>query len=142
MHHDDLRVLEALTDLAFQRDMAGLQPVLAREAALRRSLARLKDQEAAARADPERLALMRPLGADVTWQAWVSRTRRDLNTRLAAVLAEKETHLAKARRAFGRARVAAELRFQAAIVSRKSRETAQQRALLEQVSRAGTKPRQ
>jgi hypothetical protein len=133
MKAEDLRTLEALTELAFRRDMATLQPVLAREVALRQSLARLADQEASARAHPDRLALMRPMGADVTWQSWLSRSRRDLNTRLAAVLAEKEAHLARARRAFGRAHVASELTASASAKARQAQAALEHRRVLERL---------
>ena len=45
---------------------------------------------------------MRALGADLLWQGWHSRTRRQLNIELAQVTARKLMAMDKVRKAFGR----------------------------------------
>lgn len=118
MRQDQIRDLKALTDLAHRRDVAALQPILGQEAELRAALARLDAQESQTRGDPGQLALMRPMGADVLWQAWLARNRRDLNGRLAEILSRKEAHLARLRKSFGRAQAANDLNARSEALTR------------------------
>ncbi|QBF29699.1 hypothetical protein [Thalassococcus sp. S3] len=110
MKQTDLAALADITELAFQREQAKLQPILAEEGRIRRALAHLDEQVRRVRTDPESVALMRPCGADVAWQSWEGRTRRALNMQLAHVMAEKTELLHRVRSAFGKTCVVDHLR--------------------------------
>ncbi|MEM9550336.1 MAG: hypothetical protein AAGA05_04120 [Pseudomonadota bacterium] len=109
MKLEELQALRDLTELAYQRDLAHLKPLLDREADLRRQLTRLDHQAQDARQNDAAMEVMRPMGADILWEKWLARTRRDLNTQLAALMAQKEHKMAGLRKSFGRSTVAADL---------------------------------
>lgn len=105
----DLDTLHTLTELKYQKSMAGLADILARENQLRGEIQQLRDQAYEAQALPASPHSMQNIGADVIWLRWVSRTTQKLNIELAQVLARKETLLADHRRALGRKSVAGNL---------------------------------
>ncbi|MBE0454792.1 hypothetical protein [Roseovarius autotrophicus] len=103
----DSRALVALTAARRDREASRFRTVLDDEARLRAALARLDMQAAAARALPEQaVSGLREIGADLSWQGWVARSRAALNSELALTLARKEQALPPLRRAFGKAETA------------------------------------
>ncbi|MEL6488151.1 MAG: hypothetical protein AAFQ13_13525 [Pseudomonadota bacterium] len=105
----DLRTLQTLTELKYQKSLSGLSDILAREAKLRGELAQLRRHTVEAQSLPVAAHSMRNIGADVIWLQWVAKATRSLNIELAQVLAQKEALLANQRRALGRQTVAANL---------------------------------
>lgn len=105
----DLRTLQTLTELKYQKSLSGLSDILAREAKLRGELAQLRRHTVEAQSLPVAAHSMRNIGADVIWLQWVAKATRSLNIELAQVLAQKEALLANQRRALGRRTVAANL---------------------------------
>lgn len=105
----DLRTLQTLTELKYQKSLSGLSDILAREAKLRGELAQLRRHTVEAQSLPVAAHSMRNIGADVIWLQWVAKATRSLNIELAQVLAQKESLLANQRRALGRRTVAANL---------------------------------
>ncbi len=101
--------IQKLTEIKYQREQHLFKSIVAEETALRGELARLNEQEQAARQGDDETRPMRSIGADVIWLAWVGRAKTQLNLQLAQVLARKEHHLAAVRRAYGRVLVAGEL---------------------------------
>lgn len=109
--------LAQLMELKYQRDQDALLRVVAEETRLRRAIATLREQASSADKDTE----MNRMGADVVWRQWAGQAQSDINTRLAAILAQKEQLLVHARRAFGRVQVAKTLAEQSAEADRTER---------------------
>ncbi|WP_101067138.1 hypothetical protein [Roseovarius salinarum] len=91
-----------LAGALYEMEQARMHETLREEAALREDLGQLD-----AHWHDTTATAARAIGADVLWQGWVARRRAELNSRLAAVLAQKEKHIAALRAANGR-KVAAE----------------------------------
>lgn len=94
--------MAAVTAAQYMQEHAKVQPTLAREAALRGQLAQLNQQVQAAREQSQNDHAMKALGADLLWQGWHSRTRRQLNVELAKATAQKLRMMDQLRLAFGR----------------------------------------
>ena len=110
MTRTDIHEIAALTDAARQADAARLRDIRAEEDQLRQALARLDaaGESSMALSAPQWHGL-RAIGADLLWQRWADRTRRDLQQTLAHVLARKEIALAALRLTHGRSQAAAQL---------------------------------
>ena len=102
MKQNMLDQMAAVTAAQYMQEHAKVQPVLAQEAALRGQLARLNAQVQTAREQAEGDHAMRALGADLLWQGWHTRTRRQLNLELAQATAKKLRMMDQLRKAFGR----------------------------------------
>lgn len=99
--------LAALTDMLFRAEQARLREIVTREAALRRDLARLDENRRRSLQLPDdQLTGMRHIGADLQWQAWLGRSREELNRQLALCLAQKARMMTALRHAHGRKRAA------------------------------------
>ncbi|MDF1668140.1 MAG: hypothetical protein P1U83_00885 [Roseovarius sp.] len=95
--------LAELTNILFQAEQSKMRQVVEQEAALRRDLAQLDASREANLALPTaKLRAVRQIGADVQWQAWLGRTRADLNRRLALCLVQKERMMKALQQAHGR----------------------------------------
>lgn len=99
---DTFASVQDVTEARYLAEYRKIQPILAEEARLRGALTRLDDQARAARDVLMDQHAMQATGADIQWQAWVSRTRRQLNVELAQVLARKSAAMEGVRAAFGR----------------------------------------
>lgn len=102
MNGDKIEQMAQVTEALYLSEFRKIQSLLQEESRLRSSLARLQEQ-----ADGERQRLaddmpMQSIGADLLWQAWLVRSRKQLNIELSQVLAKKATALHQVRRAFGR----------------------------------------
>ena len=94
--------MAAVTEAQYLREHAKVKPILDEEAALRGKLSKLDAQMKETREQSEQDHAMRALGADLLWQGWHSRTRRQLNMELAQVTARKLKAMDQIRKAFGR----------------------------------------
>lgn len=92
-----------LTDALYQAQLAKLQDVLTEEQTLRGALADLEaGQKHVRHLDAPGLGQMRQIGADIIWQGWVDRRRRDLQAQLARCLVRKNRLMGHIQKAFGR----------------------------------------
>ncbi|MDE4172947.1 hypothetical protein PXK01_02215 [Phaeobacter sp. PT47_59] len=94
--------MAAVTAAQYLREHARIKPVLDEEARLRGQLNKLKAQVQETRAQAEDSHAMKALGADLLWEGWHTRTRRQLNTELAQATAKKLVAMDKLRKSFGR----------------------------------------
>ena len=127
----DLDTLHTLTELKYQKSMAGLADILERENQLRGEIQQLRDQAYEAQALPASPHSMQHIGADVIWLRWVSQTTQRLNIELAQVLARKETLLADHRRTLGRKSVAGTLADDARRDAKAARDAAALKKVIE-----------
>ena len=93
-----IRVAEARYHKAFD----DIRPVLDQEARIRRDLKQLDDQQARNRKMLDGEVGLRAIGADILWQGWTEKARRELNTELAQVMARKIPAMNEVRKQFGR----------------------------------------
>jgi hypothetical protein len=97
---NDLAMMQKLVEVKYRQEQESFARLMTQENILRASLRRLDLQLEDSRkcADAEQKAI----GADVLWQAWVGRKKRELNMQLAQVLAVKERHIAQVRKTYGK----------------------------------------
>ena len=143
----DLVQLERAAGAAYQAAQASLRDILAEETRLRSALADLDAKRSDTHAlAPEEMRAPRAVGADILWQAWVQRTRQELNMRLARTLVSKSDKLAALRLAFGRVDAVKTLIDQEKSARRKAAqdrefEEGQSLALLRSATSAGARSR-
>lgn len=95
--------LVRITSAAQRMEEARMHRLTEEESALRAELEALEVAHRANHTLPETdLMATRSVGADILWQGWVSRSRRQLQVRLANVLARKGDALRDLRKAYGR----------------------------------------
>ncbi|MEO3477819.1 hypothetical protein AAFO90_09085 [Phaeobacter sp. CAU 1743] len=94
--------MAAVTSAQYLREHARVKPILDEEARLRGQLAKLNAHVQATRSEAEGDHAMKALGADLLWEGWHTRTKRNLNTELAQVTAKKLMAMDKLRKTFGR----------------------------------------
>ncbi len=97
-----LAQMRAVTNAVYLREHAKVKPILDREARLRGKLTMLKEQVEQSRALVDESHEMKALGVDLNWQRWHTNARRDINTELAQITAQKLRAMDKLRQAFGR----------------------------------------
>lgn len=97
---NDLAVMKTLVGIKYQQQQESFARLLAQENKLRNSLLQLDAHLAASRNSDD--TSQKAIGADVVWQAWIGRKKRELNMQLAQVLAVKERHVAQVRQAYGK----------------------------------------
>lgn len=104
---DDLAMMQKLVNVKYHQQQESFSRLLVQENKLRGSLTQLDEHMSASRksGDPHQKAI----GADVAWQAWIGRKKRELNIQLAQVLAVKEKHIAQVRAAYGKVLVTDQL---------------------------------
>jgi len=110
---DVLRVL-------YDREHQAIVTILAREAELRSNLRRLDELTARNKETGNNSHMLNAVGATLLWQGWIARTRHQLNSELARVMATKLAGMDRVRIAFGRQR-AVELMISADLRERKNR---------------------
>ncbi len=124
----DLAMMRKLVDVKYRQQQESFSRLLAQENRLRASLQQLDEQMAASQSSND--TPQKAIGADVLWQAWVGRKKRELNMQLAQVLAVKERHVAQVRRAYGKVLAAQHLHRQATTTrKRKTAQTLMDRAV-------------
>lgn len=103
----DLAKLEQLVELKYRQQQESFARLIAQENKLRLSLRQLDQHLVESRSSRD--TPQKAIGADVLWQAWIGRKKRELNIQLAQVLAVKEQHIAQVRRAYGKVLVTNDL---------------------------------
>lgn len=96
----DLGKMQKLVDIKYRQQRESFARLMAQETQLRTSLQQLDTYLAESIAQDD--TPQRAIGADVVWQSWIGRKKRDLNMQLAQVLAIKERHIAQVRTAYGK----------------------------------------
>ncbi len=96
----DLAMMQKLVEVKYRKQQESFARLMAQESRLRASLRQLDMQMAESRSSADHQ--QKAIGADVAWQAWVGRKKRELNMQLAQVLAVKERHIAQVRTAYGK----------------------------------------
>ncbi|MQY41981.1 hypothetical protein GG681_04975 [Epibacterium sp. SM1969] len=94
--------MASVTEAQYLQEHAKIKPVLDAEAALRSKLTQLDAQVKEARGLSNQDIAMKSLGADLLWQGWHTRTRRQLNVELAQATAKKLMAMDRLRKSFGR----------------------------------------
>lgn len=126
---ESLAAMQQLVDLKYRQQQESFARLIAQENTLRASLGQLDAKLEQSRRNTD--AQQSAIGADILWNAWVGRKKRELNMKLAQVLAVKEQHIAQVRKAYGKV-IVTEALFKAAV-----KEASQKRAL-SQLERAIT----
>ncbi|NSY38761.1 hypothetical protein [Leisingera sp. ANG59] len=121
--------MAAITAAQYMQEHAKVQPVLAREAELRGQMAKLNEQVQAAREQASSDHAMKALGADLLWEGWHSRTRRQLNMDLAKATAQKLRMMDQLRTTFGRKHAVETM----AATERKRQKAAQAKAFMDRL---------
>lgn len=104
MRLDKLSQMSDVMRALYDREFRAIAAILAEESDLRSKLAQL-DAQVADNLDVGDNALsLNVVGAQLLWQGWTSRTRRQLNSDLAQVMAKKLVAMDRVRVAFGRQR--------------------------------------
>ena len=102
MSRKQLKDLHVVAQLRFLQEYAKISDILRDEAQIREQLMRLEQKSRQVEAPADAIQTMSIVGADILWQSWVSRSRRQLNMELAQVLARKSDAIAGFRKAFGK----------------------------------------
>nr|WP_296430756.1 hypothetical protein [Roseovarius sp. BRH_c41] len=102
--------LVCVTEAMYRSEAARMQALLADERRLRAELRQIEEVRFAARDVPDsRLQGYREIGADLTWQGWIGRSKANLHADLARVLGRKGQVSNLLRRAYGKYLAATEL---------------------------------
>ncbi|MEP1767148.1 MAG: hypothetical protein ABJJ53_10995 [Sulfitobacter sp.] len=107
----EIAKIQKLVDLKYHQQQESFSRLLAQENRLRGSLFQLDQQLSDSRNTTD--TQQQAIGADILWQAWIGRKKRDLNLQLAQVLSVKERHIEQVRSAYGKVVVAEQLYQQA-----------------------------
>ncbi|WP_299026906.1 hypothetical protein [uncultured Sulfitobacter sp.] len=89
-----------MVEIKYRQQQESFARLMVQENRLRASLTQLDQQMADSRASKD--SPQKAIGADVLWQAWIGRKKRELNMQLAQILAVKERHIAQVRHAYGK----------------------------------------
>jgi hypothetical protein len=103
----DLIMMQKLVEIKYQQQQQSFARLMTQENRLRLSLKQLDQQLADSRSNND--TKQQAIGADILWQAWIGRKKRELNLKLAQILAVKERHVAQVREAYGKVLVTKEL---------------------------------
>ncbi|WP_234170822.1 hypothetical protein [Ruegeria pomeroyi] len=105
-------ILDQMTGVGealYLREYERIRAVLEEEARITAQIARLDDQVLRIRAEGTGDHGYRSVGADILWQSWESRTRRQLNSDLARARAKRLSMMDELKRAFGRKQAIAQI---------------------------------
>lgn len=130
MRLDKIDQMSAVMRALYDREFRAIAAILAEEAGLREKLNRLDEQIAQNRDACANGHMMQAVGAQLLWQGWTIRTRGQLNTELAQVMAKKIVSMDRVRVAFGRQRAVEMMQSAAVTELRKSRAKQQEINLL------------
>ncbi|MCF6233694.1 MAG: hypothetical protein L3J36_11470 [Rhodobacteraceae bacterium] len=104
MRLDKLGQMSDVMRALYDREFRVIAAILAEESNLRGKLTQLDAQVADNLELGDNAHSLNVVGAQLLWQGWTSRTRRQLNGDLAQVMAKKLVAMDKVRIAFGRQR--------------------------------------
>ena len=122
--------MAAVTAAQYLREHARVKPILDEEARLRGQLTKLNAHVQATRSEADENHMMKALGADLLWEGWHTRAKRELNTELAQVTAKKLMAMDKLRKSFGRKTAIADMAKAERDLHKAARITALQEKLL------------
>ncbi len=97
-----LSQLESIQEVKNLKSLRDLQETALREADLRQQIATLSEHRNACHALESDGQVMKSIGADILWLAWIDRRQSELTVELAKLLARKETLKIKSRKDTGR----------------------------------------
>jgi len=95
-----LKSLVGIMEVRFLQRQTTFAKIVAEENRLRAELAKIDQLASDAQSKDD--AYLKAIGADVIWNAWVGKTKSQLNRELALVLAQKNKILGSVRREFGK----------------------------------------
>lgn len=96
----DLDMMRKLVDVKYRQQQESFARLMIQENRLRSSLHQLDEHLRNSRSSED--TSQKAIGADVVWQAWVGRKKRELNMQLAQILAMKEQHIEQVHKAYGK----------------------------------------
>ncbi|KEJ91055.1 hypothetical protein [Sulfitobacter donghicola] len=96
----EISKMQTLVDIKYQQQQESFARLVAHENRLKNALHKLDDQLANSRTNSDRS--LQAIGADVIWEAWVGKKKKELNMELAQFLALKELHIDQIRQAYGK----------------------------------------
>lgn len=96
----DLDMMRKLVDVKYRQQQESFARLMIQENRFRSSLHQLDEHLRNSRSSED--TSQKAIGADVVWQAWVGRKKRELNMQLAQILAMKEQHIEQVRKAYGK----------------------------------------
>lgn len=108
MKSKELQIIERLLNVKFQKKQKIFLKVVADENRLRSQLTQIDDQSRAV--ERSNFYEIRAIGADVVWNSWVERSKRNINMELAQVLAQKDQLKSKVKNDYGKVLVSGELK--------------------------------
>lgn len=97
---DDLAMLQTLVEVKYRQQQESFARLMQQENRLRHALRQLDIHMAESRSSDD--TPQKAIGADILWQSWIGRKKRELNMQLAQVLAVKERHIAQIKKAYGK----------------------------------------
>lgn len=109
MRHSILDQMTRVGEALYLSEYERIRAVLEEEARIASQIARLDDQVLRIRAEGAGDHGYRSVGADILWQGWESRTRRQLNSELARARAKRLSMMDELKRAFGRKQAIAQI---------------------------------
>ena len=104
MRLDQIDQMSEVMRALYDREFRAISAILTEESTLRGKLAQLDAQIAANQDKCANAHALNVVGAQILWQGWTTRTRRQLNAELAQVMARKLVAIDRVRTAFGRQR--------------------------------------
>lgn len=97
---NDLAMIQKLVEVKYRKEQDSFLRLIMQENRLRASLRQLDLHLGQSRECQD--VELKAIGADVVWQAWGGRKKRELNMQLAQVLAVKERHISQVRKSYGK----------------------------------------
>tara|TARA_R110002110_G_scaffold11334_1_gene54680 strand:- start:829 stop:1185 length:357 start_codon:yes stop_codon:yes gene_type:complete len=97
---NDLAMIQKLVEVKYRKEQDSFLRLIMQENRLRASLRQLDLHLEQSRECQD--VELKAIGADVVWQAWGGRKKRELNMQLAQVLAVKERHISQVRKSYGK----------------------------------------
>lgn len=104
MRLDRIDQMSAVMNALYDKEFRAISAILVQESELRGKLNQLDEQISLNRKACNNSHMLHAVGTQVLWQGWTTRTRHQLNTELARIMATKLTALDRVRVAFGRQR--------------------------------------
>tara|TARA_R110000787_G_scaffold255641_1_gene360988 strand:+ start:108 stop:500 length:393 start_codon:yes stop_codon:yes gene_type:complete len=93
-------MIQKLVEVKYRKEQDSFLRLIMQENRLRASLRQLDLHLEQSRECQD--VELKSIGADVVWQAWGGRKKRELNMQLAQVLAVKERHISQVRKSYGK----------------------------------------
>lgn len=102
MRMNGIKQMSEVMRVQFEREYQAVSSIISQESELRNKMKKLDEQVAQSRDTLGNSHMFQAAGAQLLWQGWTARTRRQLNAELAQVLVKKLVMMDRVRIAFGR----------------------------------------